>query len=67
VHITMGRGLRPETHTDQGTMQASVMRAVGPPSVLQLETDFPKPTRCAASSSAIVGYMPPCAPLHAHA
>lgn len=46
----MGRGFRPETSTDQGTMSAAVMRAVGPPSVLQLETDFPKPKRCASLS-----------------
>jgi len=43
----MGRGFRPETSTEQGTMSAAVMRHVGPPSVLQLETDFPKPARCA--------------------
>jgi hypothetical protein len=42
---TMGRGLRPETHTEQGTMAAAVMRAVGPPSVLKYETDFPMPMR----------------------
>jgi hypothetical protein len=41
----MGRGFRPETSADQGTMSAAVMRRVGPPSVLQLETDFPRPVR----------------------
>lgn len=41
----MGRGLRPETHAEQGTMSAAVMRAIGDPSVLQFETDFPRPVR----------------------
>jgi hypothetical protein len=56
----MGRGLRPETSTAQGTMSAAVMRAVGPPSVLQLETDFPQPLRsvpqlgsCSCTCSAV--------------
>lgn len=44
----MGRGLRPESSTEQGTMSAAVMREVGPPSVLKLETDFPQPLRSVA-------------------
>lgn len=71
----MGRSFRPETHKEQGTMQAAVMRAVGPPSVLQLETDFPMPVRCVRQSlllclllNSIIGATRSqlCFPAHPH-
>eukprot|EP00878_Enallax_costatus_P006054 GHUV01006350.1.p1 GENE.GHUV01006350.1~~GHUV01006350.1.p1 ORF type:complete len:220 (+),score=69.53 GHUV01006350.1:308-967(+) len=43
----MGRGLQPgrAEGEQQGTMAAAVFRVFGPPSVLQYERDFPKPSR----------------------